>query len=455
MVFGDRPIKVGTPEDYVFYRDLSKTYPVAVKGEGVYVYDDSGRKYLDAMGGVCVVCLGHHVNEILATINKQFDDICFCYHKNFSNRPQSELAEHIVSMAPKGFSKVYFVSGGSEATETAMKLARDYHVQRAKPTKYKVIGRWNSYHGNTIGALSMSGDRLRRKFYDPYLLNFPHISPCYCYRCPFGMLYPDCNIQCAWELERVIKYEGPENVSAFIGEPISATFGVPIPPKEYWPIIREICDRYDILLIADEVINGFGRTGKNFAIDHWGVIPDLIATGKGISSGYTPLAAVIIHEKVVDAFEKGTKQFGHSFTYVGNPLSCAIGLAVQKYIAEHRLIERVSQLEEYFRKKIERLNELEMVGQVNGKGLLWGLEFVSSKETRALFPRNRAVSEQVDRACFKKGLITFPTVERADGERGDTLLLAPPFVIEERELDQVVEILGDAIQEVQKEALPL
>jgi len=446
--------KTGTPEDYVFYRDLEKTFPVAVKGEGVYVYDNLGRKYLDAMGGVCVVCLGHHVKEVLEAINKQFHEICFCYHLNFSNGPQAELAEHIVTrLAPKGFAKVFFASGGSEATETAMKLAREYHMQRGKPTKYKVIGRWNSYHGNTVGALSMSGHKSRRKLYDPYLLNFPHIPSCYCYRCSFGKVYPGCGIECAWELERVIKYEGPENISAFIGEPISATFGTPIPPKEYWPIVREICDQYDVLLILDEVITGFGRTGKNFGIDHWGVVPDLIATGKGISSGYTPLAAVIVHGKVIDAFMKGTKKCAHSFTFAGNPLSCAIGLTVQRYIERHQLIERVAQLEEYFRERIQQLNELEIVGQVNGKGLLWGLEFVSDKKTRTLFPRNLGVSEKVEKACFEKGLIALATVGQGDGVGGDSMLLAPPYVIKEKELDQVVGILADAIREVQKEVV--
>jgi len=274
-------MKIGTPGDSVFYRDLNEAFPVAVKADGIYIYDATGQKYIDGVSGVCVVCLGHNVKEILDAINEQFNQICFCYHINFSNKPQAELAEKIIGLAPDGFSKVFFLSGGSEATETAMKLAREYHIQRGNPTKYKVIGRWNSYHGNTMGALSMSGHRHRRKFYDPYLLNFPHISPCYCYRCFFGKEYPDCGIECAWELEKVIKYEGAENISAFIGEPISATFGSPIPPAEYWTIIREICDRYDILLIADEVITGFGRTGKTFCIEHWGVIPDLIATGKG------------------------------------------------------------------------------------------------------------------------------------------------------------------------------
>jgi len=446
--------KVGTPEDYVFYRDLKKNFPVAMKGEGVYVYDHSGRKYLDAMGGVCVVCLGHHVKEVLEAINKQFEEICFCYHINFSNRPQSELAEHIITkLAPQGFSKVFFASGGSEATETAMKLAREYHIQRGKPTKYKVIGRWNSYHGNTIGALSMSGHKPRRKLYEPYLLNFPHIFPCYCYRCSFGKVYPDCGIECAWELERVIKYEGPENISAFIGEPISGTFGIPIPPKEYWPIIREICNRYDILLIVDEVITGFGRTGKNFAIDHWGVVPDMIATGKGISSGYTPLAATIIHEKVVEAFMKGTKKCAHSFTFVGNPLSCAIGLAVQRYIEQHRLIDRVAELETYVREKMEQLNEFEIVGTVSGVGFLWGVEFVADKKSRDLFSREMGVSEKVEQACFNKGLIALATVGQGDGERGDSMILAPPYVMKEKELDQMVEILGEAIQDVQKQIL--
>ena len=446
-------MKINTINDYVFYRDLNMEFPIAVKAEGINIYDADGNKYIDGVSGVCVVCLGHNVKEILDAINDQFKKICFCYHINFTNKPQTELAAKIIEMAPEGFTKVFFLSGGSEATETAMKLAREYHIQRGKPTKHKVIGRWNSYHGNTMGALSMSGHRHRRKLYDPYLLNFPHISPCYCYRCFYGKEYPDCGIECARELERVIKYEGKENVSAFIGEPISATFGLPIPPKEYWSIIREICDRHDILLIVDEVITGFGRTGKNFGIEHWGVIPDLIATGKGISSGYTPLAAVIINDKIVDAFKKGTGQFTHSFTYIGNPLSCATGLAVQNFLDKNKLIERVALLEKYVKVKLQKLYNYKIVGAINGKGLLWGIEFVSDRGSKACFPRKMNISEQVVKNCFRNGLSILPTMGLADGIVGDGVLLAPPFVINENEIDQLVEILGDAINAVQNKIL--
>lgn len=445
-------MKKGTPDDYVFYRDLNTDFPVAAKADGIYIYDTSGKKYIDGVAGVCVVCIGHNVKEIHVAINKQLEDISFCYHINFANIPQAEFAERIINMAP-GYSKVFFLSGGSEANETAMKLAREYHIQTGNPTKYKVIGRWNSYHGNTMGALSMSGHRSRRKHYNPYLLNFPHISACYCYRCPYGKSPSDCDVECALELEKVIKYEGAENISAFIGEPISATYGLTVPPKAYWPTICEICDRHNILLIADEVITGFGRTGKNFAVEHWGLQPDFITAGKGISSGYSPLAAVVINQKVVDGFKKGSGQFGHSFTYIGNPLSCAAGMAVQDYVAKHDLVNRVAAIENYVKNKLNELSELDIVGPINGLGLLWGIEFVANKANKTPFPRDMNIAERIVQLCFDNGLVTLPTVGQADGKLGDAMLLAPPFVIEEEQIDQIVDIIKAAILKVQKEVL--
>jgi len=442
-------MKIGTPDDSVFYRNLNISFPIAKKAKGIYIFDENNKKYIDGVSGVCVVDIGHNVQEIKEAIIEQFEKICFCYHINFSNQPQAELAEFIIERSPEGFSKVFFLSGGSEATETAMKLAREYHLQRGKVTKYKVIGRWNSYHGNTMGALSMSGHRSRRKNYDPYLLNFGHIVPCYCYRCFCGKSYPNCSIDCAFELERLIKYEGEENISAFIGEPISATFGCKVPPIEYWQIIRKICDKYDILFIADEVITGFGRTGEQLCIQAWDVEPDLIATGKGISSGYTPLAAVLINEKVHSVFKKGTGQFVHSFTYIGNPLSCAIGLAVQKYVDANNLIEKTKNAGKYFGKKLKSLYKHDIVGDIDGKGLLWGIEFVADKKSRANFPRNLEISEKIVDKCFKSGLSILPTVGQADGRDGDSILLAPPFIISENELDEITDIIDHAIQTLQ------
>jgi adenosylmethionine-8-amino-7-oxononanoate aminotransferase len=438
----------------VLYRDLKKTYPTAVRGEGVYLWDADGRRYLDAAGGAAVVTVGHGVPEIVQAMADQAARIAYAYIAQFSNEPLERLAERVVALAPEGISKVYFVSGGSEAAETALKLARQYHLLRGHPGKYRVVSRWQAYHGNTIGALSMSGRTQWFRDFRPYALDFPHIAPCHCYRCPFDLAYPGCGVRCATDLERVIRQEGAESIAAFIAEPIVGTSGAALtPPAEYFRIVREICDRHDILFIADEVITGFGRTGRPFAIEHWGVVPDMLLVGKGISSGYAPLGGVLLHERVVQAFrETGASPF-LPFTFAGNPVSCAAGLAVSDYAEKHGLFARAAGMGQVLFAELERLRRSPMVGEIRGMGLLAGIELVADRGDKRPFPPEAGIGRRVAAAAFSRGLILLAGQPGlVEGLAGDHLLLAPPYVITKEQIESVVEILGSALAEVAAEA---
>ncbi len=439
--------------EYVFYRNMRRSYPLMERAEGVYIFDSKGKRYIDGVGGIGVVNIGHRVREIREAMVEQAKKVCFIYNGQFITEPAINLAKKIVEIAPPGLSKVFLVSGGSEAVETALKMARQYHVETGHSSKYRVIARWTSYHGNTIGALSMSGRPSWRKNFIPLLLNFPHISPPYCYRCPFGKKYHHCGIDCAYDLERVVELEGPESISAFIAEPIIGTTAPGVtPPPEYYRIIREICDKYNMLMIMDEVITGFGRTGKNFGINHWNVTPDIIVTGKGISSGYAPLAAVIAHQRIYNAFVKSSGIFTHGYTYVEHPLSCAIGLAVQQYMEKNNLVERSARIGSLMLKKLSRLSELPIVGDVRGKGLLMGVEFVKDKEKKTPFERELQVQEKIVDRCFEKGLVLVPGVPgNVDGVLGDQIQITPPYILTEEVMDKLIDILEESIAEVQKD----
>jgi adenosylmethionine-8-amino-7-oxononanoate aminotransferase len=444
------PISPKAHADSIFHRTIKSSRPTISHGEGVYLFDTEGKRYLDACAGVHVVSIGHGVKEIAEAMKAQASKAAFTY-SHFLSEPQVELARQIAEIAPGDLSRVFFVSGGSEATESAIKIARKYHLETGNPGKYRVISRWQSWHGNTIGALSMSGRSSWREGYAPYLLNFPHIAPPYCYRCPFGDTYPDCNLRCAEELERVIKQEGADSISAFIAEPIVGTSAPGLtPPPDYYPLIREICDRYDILMIADEVVTGFGRTGKNFAIEHWeGVVPDIMTTGKGLSSGYTPIAATITREEIYEAIHKRSQAFTHGHTYGGNPLSCATALAVQNYIAEHGLVTRCAEMGDLMLEKLETLSSLPIVGEVRGKGLLIGIDFTSDKKTRASFDPDLGLTSRVVNLAFEKGVLIMPGAPGlVDGAEGDHIAISPPFTINESEIDTVVDVLRETISEV-------
>jgi adenosylmethionine-8-amino-7-oxononanoate aminotransferase len=438
----------------VLHRDLKKSYPTIVRGEGVWLHDADGRRYLDAAGGAAVVTIGHGVKEVARAIAEQAERVAYTYIANFTNEPLERLAARLTALAPAGLSKVYFVSGGSEAAETALKLARQHHLLRGNTRKYRVVSRWQAYHGNTIGALSMSGRTQWFRDFRPYVLDFPHIAPCHCYRCPFDLAYPDCGVRCATDLERVIRQEGAESIAAFIAEPIVGTSGAALtPPAEYFRIVREICDRHDILFIADEVITGFGRTGKPFAIEHWGVVPDLVLVGKGISSGYAPLGGVLVRDKVVETFRATGASPFLPFTFAGNPLSCAAGLAVLDYAERHRLFARAGAMgAELFDRLRAKIGGSPLVGEIRGKGLLAGIELVADRATKRPFPAEAGVGRRVMAAALARGVVVLAGQPGlVDGIAGDHVLLAPPYVIEREEIATVVDVLATALAEVEAE----
>lgn len=438
-------------EDHVFYRDLRKTYPVVDRGEGVFVWDKNGKRYLDGSGGACVVTIGHGVPEIREAMLVQADRLAFTHGTHFTSEAAMECAQRLCTMAPDSrLNRVYFLSGGSEAVETAVKLVRQYWRDVGRPDKYKVISRWTSFHGNTTGALALGGHTGRRRHYQPLFLHTPHIEPCYCYRCPFHRTPENCALECADQLERTIKYEGPDAVAAFIAEPVvGATAGVLVPRQGYWRRIREICDTYDIKLIADEVMTGCGRCGHNFCLDHWQVIADMIVTAKGLSSGYSPLGAVIVMEEIHEAIQNGSGAFVHGHTFSQNPLSTAIGAAVLRYVKENDLVARSRRLGEFLLERLKNLLNLEMVGDVRGLGLFAGVELVKDKVTKATIDPKLKANALVATEAFHRGLLTYPGGGGADGINGDHIIVAPPFIITETQIDHMVNILEESIKVVQ------
>ena len=440
----------------VFPRSFRKTYPEAVRAEDCYIFTADGRKILDACGGAAVVSIGHGVASVANAIADQARSVAYVHSSQFANYPSRELAIILLGLAPGNFrespdgsGRVLFTSGGSEATETALKLCRQFFLERGEPSRTKFISRAQSYHGATLGALALSGNVKRRAPFAPLLPESHHIAPCYCYRCPLHLQYPSCGVACADELEKKIRELGPENVAAFFVEPISgATLGAAVPPPEYLPRIAEMCRRHGILLVADEVMTGMGRTGKNFAVDHWNVEPDIILVGKGIASGYAPLGAVVVSGKIASAIERGSGAFLHGFTYSAHPVSAAAGVAVLDYIAEKNLFSRVPFAGLELLRALEPLRELPIVGDIRGAGLLLGIEFVRDKKTREPFDPALNIASRICEAALRHGVLTYPIQGCADGPRGDHILLAPPFIISSNEIRELASTLHASISEV-------
>jgi adenosylmethionine-8-amino-7-oxononanoate aminotransferase len=438
----------------VFYRsDLRKNYPVMVKGKGIYLYDKDGNQYIDAAAGISVVNVGFGVKEIVDAMAKQAMELQFVHTSFFTTEVQERLANKIISfLSPKGLTNIWFSLSGTEATEAALKVARQYHLETGNPGKYKVISRTLSYHGSTIGALSMSTAPSWCQPYVPYFSDFPHIQAPNCYRCPYGMEYPDCNIDCALELEKAVRQEGSQYISAFIAEPIiTGSGGVLIPPPEYFKIVRSLCDKYNILFIADEVFTGIGRTGRNFGIDHWDVVPDIIATAKGLGGGYAPLGGTIVSQTIFNAILNGSGAFVHGLTFGGHPVCCATALATLEYIEKNNLIQKSAEMGSYFLRKLSLLAESPIVGEVRGRGLLFGIEFVRDKKTKTPFEKDKKVARAVANLALKKGLRIQPGVGSVDGILGDFIIIAPPFIITESEIDHTVDILKETIREIENE----
>ena len=438
----------------VFPRSFLKAYPQAVRAEGCFIYTAEGRRYLDAAGGAAVVTIGHGVEQISRAMAEQAARLAYVHSSQFQTAIAEKLAARILALAPPGMLKdgrVYFASGGSEATETALKLARQYWIERGEKKRHRVLSRLQSYHGSTLGALSVSGNVRRREPFAPMLKEWGHIPPCYCYRCPFGLRFPDCNVDCADELDRVLERDGSKDVAAFIFEPVSgATLGAVAPPEGYVQRLAEICHQHGILLIADEVMSGMGRTGKPFAIEHWGVTPDMILVGKGIASGYAPLGAVVVAGHVVEAISRGSGAFLHGFTYNAHPVAVAAGNAVLDYIESEKLFERVQVVGNELREALEPLKRFSVIGDIRGMGLLLGIEFVSDAKTRAPFPADARVAVRIQEDAFEAGVMTYPIQGCADGVRGDHILIAPPFTITTGMIHILVSALERAIGELER-----
>ena len=441
---------------HVFHRDPRLRYPVAVRGEGAYLYDREGKRYLDASGGAAVSCLGHSDPAVVAAIQRQLEKLPFAHTSFFTNEPMEALADALIARAPKSFDKVYFVSGGSEAIEAALKLARQYFVEKGEPQRAHVIGRRQSYHGNTLGALAVGGNAWRRKQFEPLLVKTTHVSPCYAYR---GKQASETDAaygeRLAKELEQEIQRLGEKSVIAFVAETVAgATIGAVPPVPGYFKRVREICDRYGVLLILDEVMCGMGRCGTLWAFEQEGIVPDLVTVAKGLGAGFQPIGALLVSREISDTIMRGSGFFQHGHTYIGHAAACAGALAVQKRLHEDGVLARVTPLGQALEKRLRNaFGDHPHVGDIRGRGLFRGIELVEDRATKKPFDPKLRMHARVKRKALQAGLMCYPMGGTIDGVQGDHVLLAPPFIVEEAQLDELVDKLGAAIETLQEETI--
>jgi adenosylmethionine-8-amino-7-oxononanoate aminotransferase len=433
---------------HVFGRDTRTTFPVAVRGEGLFLYDAGGKRYLDASGGAAVSCLGHGHPAVREAIKRQVDRLGYAHTGYFTNEPQEQLADTLIADAPHGLTRVFFVTGGSEATEAALKLARQYHVECGRPERRHFISRKFSYHGNTLGALSVSGHQARRETYLPLLADVSHISACFAYRGKQdGETDQSYGARVAEELEAAILRAGPETIAAFIAEPVvGATIGAVAAVPGYFRRIREICDRYDVLLILDEVMCGMGRTGTLHACEQEGVAPDLLLLAKGLGAGYQPIGAMMVSEKIYQAIASGTGSFNHGHTYMGHALGCAAALAVQQVIKADNLLSNVqSQGQVLENLLMERFGSHPRIGDIRGRGLLRAIEIVEDRPSKKPFSSALKLHARIKQQAMAEGLVCYPGGGTADGESGDHVLIAPPFNVTRPQIEEIVAKLASAL----------
>lgn len=433
----------------VFYRSPGHPYPRGARGEGVYLYDDTGKQYLDGSGGAAVTCLGHGHPDVIAAIKTQVDELAYAHTSFFTNEPQEKLAARLAERFGEENARIYFLSGGSEANETAVKLARQYWLARGKPDKHIVISREQSYHGNTLGALSLSGNPMRRDIFAPCLHDWPRIAPCYAYRHQQDDETDDeYGERAARALEEAIVDNGADTIAAFIAETVvGATLGAVPPTGPYLKRIREICDRHDVLLILDEVMAGSGRTGTYFAFEQDGVRPDITTIAKGLGGGYQPIAATIVRSFVHDAIVDAFKIFEHGHTYIGHATACAAAMAVSDVIDRDDLLTHVGNIgEELFGELKIAFGDHPNVGNIRGRGLFIGIELVADRDTKK--PIDRNYGGRLKGAGMDKGLIIYPGGRTADGEQGAHILLAPPFIYEPKHVEELVSKLQVVVKEV-------
>ena len=427
---------------------LDAAYPVIDYGKGVYLFDKDGKEYLDASSGAITANIGHGVKEIIDAMHEQARKVSFVYRSQFTSDPAEKLAKKIAELTIGDLNWCFFVNSGSEATETAMKIAIQYWQEQGIKTKNKVLSRWMSYHGITLGALSMSGHTSRRERFIPLLEDFPVIHPPYCYRCPYNREAPECGYICAKELNLAIKRIGAEQIAAFIAEPIiGAAGGAITPPEDYYKVIKEICEQNNILFIADEVMTGFGRTGTMLASEHWGIEPDIVALGKGMGAGYAPIAAALVSEKVMAPILSGSKSVMSGHTLSANPQSCAVSLAVLEYIEKNDIIKDVKDKSDYLLQNLIKLQKkFPIIGDIRGKGLMIGIEFVEEQTTKTPFPRSLSLTRKLIQSAQENGLLIYPANAGMDGINGDAILIAPPLTITFSELAELVSRFEQSLQ---------
>ncbi|WP_230530016.1 aspartate aminotransferase family protein [Microvirga roseola] len=432
----------------ILHRQIHGALPVAVGGTGVEIFDKDGKAYIDASGGAAVSCLGHGHPDVTAAIHAQADRLAYAHTSFFTTEPAEALADRLIEDAPEGLSHVYFVSGGSEAVEAALKMARQYFVETGQPERRNVIARRQSYHGNTLGALATGGNEWRRAQFRPLLIETHHIDPCFAYRWQQpGESETDYAARAAQALEDRILELGSETVMAFVAETVvGATLGSVPPAADYFKRVREICDRYGVLLILDEVMCGMGRTGTLHACEQDGIAPDIMTIAKGLGGGYQPIGAVLLSRRIYDAFANGSGFFQHGHTYLGHPIACATALAVQEVIRRDNLLDNVKAMGARLRQRLgDRFGNHPHVGDIRGRGLFMSIELVEDRSTKASFDPKEKLHARIKREAMARGLMVYPMGGTIDGARGDHVLLAPPFIVDEAIVDTIVERLGDAV----------
>jgi hypothetical protein len=431
------------PDSFVFYRKLNRKYRKAVSGSGCYIYDDQGKRYLDASGGAVVINLGHGLGEIADVVAEQIRRISYVNGTQFTNEPVEQLAAELAEVLPGTLKYSYFLSSGSEAIEAAVKLARQYWYEQGKTSRWKVISRVPSYHGNTLTALSLSGREHYRTVYGPLLTQFPRIPA------PDSYRHPGCKACTGELLEEEILKQDPETVAAFIAEPIiGSSAGAVVPTREYYRRIEETCKKYGILMIADEVMAGMGRTGKWFSFQHFDFIPDILVLGKGINGGMVPLSAVVAKKEILDVLIGTSGYFNHAQTYSHTPFICSVGLATVRYLKKNRLVERCAEMEGPFFEKLNELKRFPVVGDVRGKGLMAAVEFVKDKNSKQPFPRGEKFVERFTDRAFENGLILWPNVGHVNGTDGDLVMVAPAFTVSRDEVHELVSLFQQTLEQI-------
>lgn len=442
----------------VVHRGWNRPRPVIDRGEGIYLYDMDGNRYIDGSSGTSVVCnIGHGVESVVKAMYEQGKRIAFASPHIFTNEPMLKLGQMITERAPgamRNNCRAWFSCTGSDSVDDAARLARQYWVVTGKPSKYVVISRWQQFHGNHISAAGFAGHTGRRRLLYPMFVNSPHIPPAYCYRCPFGDTYPECGLKCAHALETMIRQTGEENVAAFIAEPVvGAALGSVPAPDGYFEVIRDICDRYDVLLIVDEVMTAWGRVGQWFAMDDYGVTPDIIAMSKGLTAGYAPIASTISTEDIWQTLEDAGTPFMAGHTLAENPVAAAAAVATLEYVIANDLVTNSREVGGYLLERMHELLQFDMVGDVRGRGFLCAMEFVKDKETKEPFPPELKVAISVMSEGMKRGLILFPCIGCIDGVAGDMMLVTPPLITTREQVDEMIGIMKESLKAAQAQLL--